>query len=492
MPKVLVRKRKRETSEKNLLAMLQNEKDWLNNTKRNPNRGRNEFKQMISQHKQRATEIIRALGIGEELVNRILIRNCTVDEALLLQSASSQTTATMPLSSAGEPGLLPVNAGQKRCAFCNTVFREKAEPLHLVSNHLSECNPQEVSFAGAALSGVHLKDAKLDGYDFSTADLRGADLRNTSLVHTSFENADLTNADLSGANIDCASFKKANLDATTFHGVLNLKDWGKFAGAHIAGSTLKIPKHLLKKKVKAGTTAKSRPDHEDAKRSTLVRLVIHPDNERFGKIREWIDTCLDPPKILPQDLYRPLTSDAKTLLDAIDDLEKVLPLNHADPDVDKIVRFRLQVLKKRRESIVNCSVDGRIVGIRKLNWRLLAPDEIGLEQLVRILQSHTHNDNVTNVRIELERIEKILGLRPSKIYVGRDEFAGYVVFLFDATPIAVLDNPVVGNALYLLRGDWQSLSHRSKTELLRMHAGHAERIIHAGDWFGTLRQQLHL
>lgn len=83
-------------------------------------------------------------------------------------------------------------------------------------------------------------------------------------------------------------------------------------------------------------------------------------------------------------------------------------------------------------------------------------------------------------------MNKAYEMRPGSIYIGVDEFEGYVVFYFDRTQVAVLECPVVGNAIYVIKSNWETLSRLSKAQLLQRHQREVVRIVHAGEWFPKL------
>jgi hypothetical protein len=89
-------------------------------------------------------------------------------------------------------------------------------------------------------------------------------------------------------------------------------------------------------------------------------------------------------------------------------------------------------------------------------------------------------------RYDLSRLEKLATLNPSECYVGLDEFEGYVVFCFSGTETAVLENPLEGNAVYIISSGWQPLSRLSKSELLEEMPEIVHRVVHQGDWFSRL------
>lgn len=66
-------------------------------------------------------------------------------------------------------------------------------------------------------------------------------------------------------------------------------------------------------------------------------------------------------------------------------------------------------------------------------------------------------------------------LDPTDIYAGVDDFLGYIVFDYSNSGFSILECPFVGNAIYILVGDWKALSKLSKAELLNFHSKISDR-----------------
>ena len=127
-----------------------------------------------------------------------------------------------------------------------------------------------------------------------------------------------------------------------------------------------------------------------------------------------------------------------------------------------------------------------------INWKLL-PEGQPLASAINSYIAAAIRNHPTKT-YEESRITKILSLKPNKAYIGQSEFDGYIVFLFNYSPYAVLECPWFGNALYLLNKDnWASLSKFTKSTLLHHQSKHARRIIHDpdGNWFRRLKRQIH-
>lgn len=190
------------------------------------------------------------------------------------------------------------------------------------------------------------------------------------------------------------------------------------------------------------------------------------------------------------DLSRPLTNDRETLLAAIEEMEAKLSKDVAgDLEISKYTaQMRRRILRELRVEVWRMRSSHFPMPITRLSWQLLPPGEMGL----KAIRSYYEKGSGTSGprRFEFARIEQILTLSPSLIYLGTEQFDGYIVFAFSGIPFVVLDNPVFGNAVYLLKGDWKTLSTYSKMELLTEHAESVERILHTEAWFDRLRGRL--
>jgi hypothetical protein len=121
--------------------------------------------------------------------------------------------------------------------------------------------------------------------------------------------------------------------------------------------------------------------------------------------------------------------------------------------------------------------------VEKLNWKLLGRGEIDLVAITRHLSSLSTRPS--QLAIDTSRVSFVLDQRPDRVFVGLDEFDGYLAFVFDKTGKAVMENPLEGNAIYVFGNDWRQLSRLSKTEIMHSSWNH-ERIVHTGSWKARL------
>jgi hypothetical protein len=124
----------------------------------------------------------------------------------------------------------------------------------------------------------------------------------------------------------------------------------------------------------------------------------------------------------------------------------------------------------------------------KLNWELLPSDKGLLLAIKSVLIGRVQN---SGAKVDFERVSRIIEtFKPIQCFVGTNEFDGYFVFLMKDSNKAICDNPLFGNAVYIIDGDWKGLSQKSKRELLDYHRVNVRRVIHTGNWIARIRQIL--
>jgi hypothetical protein len=54
----------------------------------------------------------------------------------------------------------------------------------------------------------------------------------------------------------------------------------------------------------------------------------------------------------------------------------------------------------------------------------------------------------------------------------------------------LLENPIVGNAIYVIHKDWERWSRMTKQELMADESGEVVRIVHRPGWFEQVKREL--
>jgi hypothetical protein len=125
------------------------------------------------------------------------------------------------------------------------------------------------------------------------------------------------------------------------------------------------------------------------------------------------------------------------------------------------------------------------IPLETLLWEPLPP---GTADEIREFISQKTRANLLprDLEIMIDRLAKVESLKPQRQWWGSSGMQRYVGYEFGPDFVA-FENPFVGNALYVLRGNWQELSQLSRTELMANREGEFDRIIHSARWFDRLR-----
>jgi hypothetical protein len=124
---------------------------------------------------------------------------------------------------------------------------------------------------------------------------------------------------------------------------------------------------------------------------------------------------------------------------------------------------------------------------RSLAWEILPPGT--REEVVsRILGERNSSQDIR--RRVGERYDFLMSLKPARLISGTSGFVRYFGGQL-ADDIVIFENIEYGNAIYVMFGDWETLSQQSRTELLSGRFGtNFERVIHGPGWEERVRTVL--
>jgi hypothetical protein len=132
-----------------------------------------------------------------------------------------------------------------------------------------------------------------------------------------------------------------------------------------------------------------------------------------------------------------------------------------------------------------------VPAVRRLEFELLPPGKWNVTKVVEHYRRLAQQSNAwTGGReVDYQRLQQIQSLGPTRCWVGKKSWAGYVVFEFPGNDRVILECPLTGNAIYVLPGDWMDLIKLSKAEL-RGRTKRFQKIVHRGPWLNRLRAAL--
>lgn len=126
----------------------------------------------------------------------------------------------------------------------------------------------------------------------------------------------------------------------------------------------------------------------------------------------------------------------------------------------------------------------------KVPWKFLPPGfwPVDESSVANLFAGKSEKQMIT------ERLISAVNLSPFEIVRGESEFNEYLCFRFRNNNKVLLESPYEGNAAYVLRGDWEMLSRKTKYELLNIYSEFCERIIHgqSGNWKYEIKRSLGL
>lgn len=118
-----------------------------------------------------------------------------------------------------------------------------------------------------------------------------------------------------------------------------------------------------------------------------------------------------------------------------------------------------------------------VLKTRTVNWEIFPP---GVSDREFVGMIGTKRSKVEPGLI-LERFHALQDLKPEQIIRGTNMGTTSYYGAQFADDLVVFENIKYGNALYVMFGDWETLSKLSRTELLKNYAGY-ERIVHRPGW----------
>lgn len=119
------------------------------------------------------------------------------------------------------------------------------------------------------------------------------------------------------------------------------------------------------------------------------------------------------------------------------------------------------------------------LGSLYVSWEILPPGERE-DTIARILRGAKSDDPRVHERL-VQRYDFLSKLRPLQFIQGTNGFRHYFGAQF-APDLVVFENVEYGNAIYVMFEDWETLSRKSRTELLAQHPDQVVRIRHTAHW----------
>ncbi len=184
--------------------------------------------------------------------------------------------------------------------------------------------------------------------------------------------------------------------------------------------------------------------------------------------------------------------------------KRLVPCPHCPSQVreDRLQRHILQVHGKKvalphmmtppaKPPATTAPINQISVPTERLDFELLPPGTWDIEDVINHYRTQARDGMGTWAEkiLDYRRLVAIKTLGPTKCYIGKELWNGYVVFEFRGRN-AVLECPVQGNATYVLSGDWKLMVRHTKAYLRRHYDRNYTKVVHKGDWIDRIRQAL--
>jgi hypothetical protein len=127
--------------------------------------------------------------------------------------------------------------------------------------------------------------------------------------------------------------------------------------------------------------------------------------------------------------------------------------------------------------------------LKRYNWIFLESNGMPWEKRKEKFREIVEGHKKAKQMVIWERLQTIGELNPNFEAIGQNGFSGYVVFGFEEKGLYVFESAYTGNATYIVKGDWESISKMSKTEILQ-NSLHEFRLIHRNDWKEKIKKVL--
>jgi hypothetical protein len=133
----------------------------------------------------------------------------------------------------------------------------------------------------------------------------------------------------------------------------------------------------------------------------------------------------------------------------------------------------------------------------KLDFHILPPGQwSSFDDVLKHFRRLSQTSKWEKKRIDEDRLQKIKErLDPDDYFVGNDEFEGYVVCCFDWTEKVILECPIYGNAIYVIKkGEypWQEIAKATKREARTKYSDQVKVIKHTDSWLKRLEFNLRI
>lgn len=119
--------------------------------------------------------------------------------------------------------------------------------------------------------------------------------------------------------------------------------------------------------------------------------------------------------------------------------------------------------------------------IKKVNWKIFPSGHLDPDFFINNVNPVLSTLSEEKQKVCEYRFNFIIEKEPKFIAIGEGGFRGYIVFGFPEKHLYILESLYQGNATYVFDENWETLSKRTKGEILSENL-QKDRFIHRKNW----------
>jgi len=222
---------------------------------------------------------------------------------------------------------------------------------------------------------------------------------------------------------------------------------------------------------------------KDLPKETVYHAVPWDHEEWRGRDTERVTTYIERPyQRYPRKLIPPLSKEISIFKNDGKELvisEKLQVINTNLKEILHYINIFLEIFGQC--NIYNENLEIASLNIKKVNWKIFPSGHFDREFFNNNIESIIAHLSDDKQKVIMHRYNFLIGKNPTFIAIGQGGFKGYIVFAFPEKRLFILESLFQGNATYVFDENWESLSKRTKGEILSERL-QKDRFIHKKHW----------
>lgn len=155
------------------------------------------------------------------------------------------------------------------------------------------------------------------------------------------------------------------------------------------------------------------------------------------------------------------------------------------PEIKAAMNIVLEMLGRCEIWTVERAPIVPLVKQNEVPWEILRPGTRLQDDWEKYISKIVERKPKGQQSVIRKRHEHLKQMVPDFCVIGAQNFWGYIVYGFTALNLFVFESNELNNATYVFRGDWETASKLTKTEVLSGHVQEA-RVYHTEKWYDNI------